>query len=267
MKENDWLLPIKVPKQAKRLLLTFHYAASSATIFYPWKEFLDEDTILYAIELPGRGTRYEEEPVSDLREIVLKIAESITPYLGKIPITIFGHSMGGILGFEIASILLTENKYLIEQLIMSAVTPPGYKQISSPIHDLDDEMFKKELTKYGGLPKTLQNNIDFWKIYLPIARADFKMLANYVPKESNSVLPCDITALIGKEDKIVTRDKAKHWCKFTNAKFNLIEIDGGHLFIKDTKTIIKIINAILLKDYRNLASLSPLIHREVIYAI
>jgi surfactin synthase thioesterase subunit len=123
MKENDWLLPIKVPQKVKRLLLTFHYAASSAAIFYAWKELLDEDTMLYAIELPGRGTRYEEEPVSDLKTIVLKIAESITPHLGNVPITIFGHSMGGILGFETASILLTENKYAIEQLIMSAVTP------------------------------------------------------------------------------------------------------------------------------------------------
>lgn len=247
MKKNDWLLPIKVPKKAKRLLLTFPYAASSAAIFYAWKELLDENTMLCAIELPGRGTRYEEEPLFDLKKIVLKIAESITPHLGKVPITIFGHSMGGIVGLETASILLTENKCAIEHLIMSAVTPPGYRQISSPIHDLDDEKFKEELVKYNGLPKTLQDNLDFWKIYLPIARADFKMIANYVPKESRTVFPCDITALVGKEDKIVPRDKAKHWSEFTNEKFNLIEINGGHLFIKDTRSIVEVINTILLK--------------------
>lgn len=84
------------------------------------------------------------------------------------------------------------------------------------------------------------------------------MIANYVPKESRTVFPCDITALVGKEDKIVPRGKAKHWREFTNEKFNLIEIDGGHLFIKDTKNIIRIINAVLLKDYRKLASLSSL---------
>ena len=225
MLRNKWLLPITMPKKAERLLVAFHYAAASASIFYPWRNFLAEDTLLYAVELPGRGTRYDEVPISDISKITINIAESIKPYLEeKIPVIFFGHSMGGILAYETALRLLA-NKYTIKHLIISAVIPPGYRQTNNFIHNLADEELKKKLINYGGIPKNMQQNLDYWKIYLPIARADFKMIANYIPANEAQRLPCDITALIGKDDKIVTMDQAMHWGKITNAKFKLVEIE------------------------------------------
>ena len=106
-------------------------------------------------------------------------------------------------------------------------------------------MLKKEVSKYGGIPDHLLENTDFWDIFLPVVRADFKMIANYKPNEKKPPLDCMITAIVGKNDKIVGTEKAKSWKKFTNKDFNLIETDGDHFFIKETKNILEIINVIL----------------------
>ncbi|MBN9344328.1 MAG: hypothetical protein BGO76_09070 [Caedibacter sp. 38-128] len=265
MLENKWLIPIKAPKKTERLLFTFHYAAASASIFYPWRNILDENTKVYAVELPGRGTRYEEEPISDIKTITMKIAEAIRPHLGSAPVTFFGHSMGGLLAYETAILLSLDCEKPIDHFIASAVNPPGYRQIRTQTQ-IDDEIFKKELIKYGGIPDSLLTNIDFWDIYLPTARVDFAMVMNYTPSEKPVPLNCNITAIVGKRDDIVKVEKAKHWKKLTKSSFNLIEIDGGHLFIKETKRIVEIVNSILLKDYRKLP-LSTLIHEEGTYVV
>ena len=38
-------------------LFCLPYAGSSASVFFKWKKYLDEDIMLYPIELAGRGKR------------------------------------------------------------------------------------------------------------------------------------------------------------------------------------------------------------------
>lgn len=249
MQDNKWFVPVKVSKKARNQLFAFHHAAASASTFYGWSQYLNEYTTLYAIELPGRASRLREEAISDIGTIARNIAQGIKPYLGTMPTFFFGHSMGGILAYETA-VLLSSNSP-IDHFIASAVSPPGYRQISIPIHNLDDEMFKKELIRYGGIPENLLTNIDFWDIYLPLARADFSMIANYTSFENELPLNWGITAIVGKTDSIVRVEKAQHWQKFTKNNFDLIEINGGHLFIQDKKNIVEVINTILLRSIRS----------------
>lgn len=249
MQDNKWFMPIKVSKKARNQLFAFHHAAASASTFYGWSQYLNEYTTLYAIELPGRASRLGEKPTNDINSIAKNIVEEIKHYLGTIPTFFFGHSMGGIIAYEIAALLSPNN--LINHFIASAVNPPGYSQITTPIHHLDDDMFKQELIRYGAIPNSLLNNIEFWDIYLPLARADFSMIANYIPSENELPLNCGITAIVGRMDSIVKAEKAQHWQKFTKNNFDLIEINGGHLFIQDKKNIVEVINTILLRSIRS----------------
>ncbi len=101
---NNWVACAKPNPQAKLRLFCFHYAGGGASVFRGWRDSLPQSVEVCAIELPGRGMRLRESPFTQLEPLVQHLASTLLPYLDK-PFAFFGHSMGGLVSFELTRLL------------------------------------------------------------------------------------------------------------------------------------------------------------------
>lgn len=87
-------------------LLCIPYAGGSPSAFDGWQEHLARTVAIEPICLPGHGARAAEQPLEQLVPLAGKFAAELGPDLDG-PFALLGHSMGGLLAFELARALRT----------------------------------------------------------------------------------------------------------------------------------------------------------------
>ena len=87
--------------QARLRLFCFPYAGGSALMFRTWSNALPADVEVCPVQLPGRSTRLTERPFTELSPLIQVLAQALSPLLDK-PFAFFGHSLGALVGFELA---------------------------------------------------------------------------------------------------------------------------------------------------------------------
>jgi surfactin synthase thioesterase subunit len=97
---NHWLICPKPSPHASLRLFCFPYAGGGSVIYRSWTAGLPETTELWCIRPPGRESFRAERPFTQLVALVEVLAPVILPYL-DVPFTFFGHSMGGLISFEL----------------------------------------------------------------------------------------------------------------------------------------------------------------------
>jgi medium-chain acyl-[acyl-carrier-protein] hydrolase len=80
-------------------LFCFSYAGGSAAAYAQWQALLGPQVEVCALQLPGRGARMGEAPMTALPAVVAAIADVIARQ-GPLPYACFGHSLGALLAFE-----------------------------------------------------------------------------------------------------------------------------------------------------------------------
>ena len=98
---GSWIANRKSSSHARLRLFCFPYAGGSALIFRSWSNVLPADVEVCPVQLPGRGTRLMERPFTDLSSLIQVLAQALSSLLDK-PFAIFGHSLGALVGFELA---------------------------------------------------------------------------------------------------------------------------------------------------------------------
>lgn len=229
-------------------LFAFHYAGGSANVFRKWQESLPQAVKVMPVELPGHGARLGEPLLPSMPEVVAEVAKSIMGNLDK-PFVFFGHSMGALLAFELASLLRRQFLPQPVHLIVSAHGAPHLTGAHEPIHQLPDAQFIQKLVNLNGTPEGVLNNPELRALFLPIIRNDFQVCETYKYKGST---PFDfpITVYGGEKDSEVDYKSLAAWGQHSTAGINIRMFGGDHFFIhshaqdflqqlsKDLKTII-----------------------------
>ena len=70
-------------------------------MYVPWAASLPLQVELCAIQLPGRETRRNQPPHTSLAALVSELAADLEPMLDA-PYSLFGHSLGALVSFELA---------------------------------------------------------------------------------------------------------------------------------------------------------------------
>src|SRR5688500_13779794 len=104
--------------QAKLRLFCFPYAGGGAQIYRTWANGFSSAVEICAIQLRGRGSRIRETPFTRLQPMVEELAHVLIPYL-DLPFAFFGHSMGALIGFELARRLRSEPNIIPSYLSVS----------------------------------------------------------------------------------------------------------------------------------------------------
>ena len=223
-----WILRRPAPASAHRLFC-FCYAGGNAAVFLPWQAALGVNIEVCAIQLPGHGARFGEPFLDSMASAVAAIATAITPLLDR-PFSFFGHSLGALLAFEVSHHLRAHALPLPQQLIVSGAQGPHSPRSGRQIHLLDDAELKCELERYSGTPQAILNNPEFLMMVLPIIRADFRIVNDYV-STVRPPLPVKISVFAGRDDEMVDAEQCDDWFAETTSRGKLHWFDGNHFFI------------------------------------
>ena len=226
---DPWfLIPRSIEKPRFRLFC-IPYAGGNASAFHKWASKFERDE-LFAAQLPGRAFRRREPCIRDAHAMVKALLEAMKGYL-DVPFVLYGHSMGGLLAFELARALRREGHRLPSALIVSGRRAPQIPGVEAIPHDMPDDRFWTTVGQLYGTTPALLNSTELKEMLLPVFRADFQLLNGWSYSEDEP-LSCPIYALGGDEDPGIPSENLEAWDVQTTAGFESKIFQGGHMFIQ-----------------------------------
>lgn len=226
---NSWIDYLKPKPYARLRLFCFPYAGGSASIYRTWVDALPPDVEVYPVQLPGRENRLREPAFTRLSALVQALAQALSPYLDR-PFAFFGHSLGALIGFELARELRRQHMPGPLHLCVSAHRAPQLPLQRPPIHQLAEAAFKIELERLQGTPQEILQSEEMMQLVFPFLRADFAVAETYAyaPEEP---LDCSLSAYAGLQDREVSLHDLQKWQDQTRRSFALRMFPGNHFFI------------------------------------
>lgn len=212
-------------------LICLPNAGGSASQFFAWARLLPPEVDLWPVQLPGRENRLREAPLSQMDALVEAMAAALAPSLSE-PFAIFGHSLGGLIGFELARMLRRRYGLQPVHMFVSARRAPHLPSRHGPIHRLPDEMFLDELARrYNAIPDVIRQDRELLSIYLPMLRADVTIFETYAWVEEPP-LDCPMSIFGGRDDASVTNEELAAWAMHSTKPGEPKLFPGGHFYLQ-----------------------------------
>lgn len=206
-----------------------HFAGGNCYSFDFLRRRFPADVKVIAAELPGRGKRYREPLLYSKRGAIADYVSQLRKSRNREAYVIYGHSMGATLGLSVTK----EMEALGDPpraLIVSGNAGPGTRDASAHKRYLmNDEDFKSELVKLGGLPDEFLQSEALFEHFAPILRADFELLEKEDRFESGLKISTPIHAVMGDLEE--TAHRISNWKEFTSGSFTRQLLPGNHFFI------------------------------------
>ncbi len=197
------------------------------------------------IELSGHGGRYNEglydyffQAVDDMYQYICKNMEEDRDYV------IFGHSMGALIAYEVYYKLFENDMKLPKYLFLSGCEAPGLERNERNYKLSDDKLIEK-IRGMNGAQQEIFGQPEFRIYFLPIIRADYKLIENYKYVQKSSKIQVPTIIFYGDKDEIKEED-IMSWNNYTQEKPEFFRFTGGHFFIYNhSQEILKIISGLL----------------------
>ncbi|MEV8533614.1 alpha/beta fold hydrolase [Streptomyces sp. NPDC051211] len=229
-------------------LLCFPHAGGAAGFYFPLSQALDPDVEVLAVQYPGRQDRHREPGIDEVHALADAIVTALLPLLDDRPLALFGHSMGAVVGYEVARRLEHEAGAPAALLFASGRRAPS-RHREEWAHLLDDEGLAGELRLLGGTDGELLGDPDLLRMVLPAVRVDYKAIETYRHRPGPE-LGCPVAVLVGAADDRVTLDEAADWCRHTTGGHTLDVFPGGHFYLTGIMQEIAALVAERLADCR-----------------
>jgi surfactin synthase thioesterase subunit len=211
-------------------LFCFPHAGGGAAGFAAWAAGWRGARAICPVRLPGRESRQVEAPFERMAALVGALADALASYLDR-PFGFFGHSMGAVVGFELARELRRRGLLQPRVLIASGARAPQFRRGHMPPPDPSDEELLAELGRLEGTPQGLWEDAAAQAVLLPALRADTGLYRRYVYGEE-ARLDCTICAYGGAADVNVSEAHLAAWQEQTTGLFRLQRFDGGHFYLQ-----------------------------------
>ncbi len=224
LNKSTWFVRPQPRDNAVLRLFCFPFAGGSSPAFHNWPASLPRDVDLFAAALPGRSQRFAEPPYERLQPLVADLSDAILPLLDR-PFALFGHSMGGLIAFELARRLIHSDQVPAKLFVSGCVAP--HLQFPRAFSQLRGDSFFQAVAELNGMPDALLADAELRRLILPALRADFVLTESYV-LESSLPLSCSIVAYGGSEDPLLTPEALEAWNRYTSSKFRLRMVPGDH---------------------------------------
>ena len=217
---------------ARLRLFCLPYAGGGASLFREWAGTLPPAIHVCPVQLPGREDRIRDRPHTSLEALVDELTAAVLPHLDR-PYAVFGHSMGGLIAFELACELRRRGVAPL-WLFVSACRAP-HRQVSRiELSMLPDAAFVEGVQrKYGGIPEAVLRTPELLEFLMPVLRADLSIVETYSDRREPP-LPCAISAFGGIEDSTLSHDELLAWRERTVGPFECRMLPGGHFFVRDS---------------------------------
>ena len=232
---GSWLVRPKAQMSAKVRLFCIPFAGVGPSAFRGWSDLLEPGVEVVCIHTPGRESRIRERPIETVVGLAQSIADAIPGWLDR-PFAIFGHSLGGLIGFELARTLRSRGLPQPLHLFASATRAPSLPNPYPALRDLPDrELLDQVNRRYdGSVPEVILSSQELCELFVPALRADLAALETYEYLRMGP-LTCPISVFGGDRDTHITADVLKPWALETERACDLRMFDGGHLFLQSAR--------------------------------
>ena len=240
------------PKQ----VVMFPFGGGSGYSYMELINGIDSDAEILVINPPGHlldGAK----PLERIDAMVYLYAIELRPLLKPGPL-FFGHSIGGLVAYELAKTLGKEIE--LKQMIISSVNPPHQAKEQVDMHsEMDRETLIQKSTAMGGMPQLFKSEPELLEAFIRGLRADLKALENYVPEAPGKAGKLNIktTVLYSDGDYIVDAAKIREWELYLECT-EFIPFPGDHFYLFEESNR-KAVARIIAQHVNRLAS--PWIHR------
>lgn len=242
---SQWILSTH-NEAADYRLFCFPHAGSGAIKYLKWAKYFDSRVEICPVMLPGREYRLNEPLIKDYKVMVEAIFDGIKDKLQEKSYSLFGHSMGSILAYELTKRIEKAGLRKPDVVFLSGST------LLNRISSLDwgvvgDDEIAKYLVSTGGTPKELVEKASMRELYFPILRSDHQLVTSYhySPEKLQDGTP--IRAFAAKDDEIVNVKFTENIEELTD-DFRIDYFTGGHFFVETSeKELCTMINDELIK--------------------
>lgn len=230
---SAWFEHLSPSVQPALRVFCLPYAGGSADVYRAWQRWFSPEIDLCLVHLPGRARRIGEQPFCRMDALVNAIADRIEPEL-HVPYIFYGHSMGGLVAFELARELSHRRLTAPKSLIVSGCRAPHIRDSGPPTAGLPDKEFIAELKRLKGTPHEILENPELMQLFITVLRADFELVETY-RYAGDEKLQCPITVYCGLRDEEVSLESSKGWQSRTSGAFTLRSFEGDHFFIRSSE--------------------------------
>lgn len=174
-----------------------------------------------------------------IQEFAEFVAEQLVQ-IADVPFVVYGHSMGAIVGAEVAA-ALERRGAMPRAVIVAAFGAPGQRHGSVANVSLEDaerdEMMFLEVARRIGIPDEVSLAPGYRESVLPKVRLEQSMLRHYRPNPDFG-LTSPVIAMYGTDDQVYSPQEIEGWRAFAAGEFAMEAVKGPHLFLIDNAATI-----------------------------
>jgi surfactin synthase thioesterase subunit len=142
----------------------------------------------------------------------------LTPLVGEIdgPLAVFGHSMGGLIAFELTRALEGCGRP-IDHLFLSCCAPRGDQRFRAGVDD--DVLYARLGIDAGAIPASLRS------LTSTTLRADLELCETFRP---DGAVRAPVTVVVATADPLVPPGHAARWRAHAAGPIGFVPVTGGH---------------------------------------
>jgi medium-chain acyl-[acyl-carrier-protein] hydrolase len=197
-----------------------------------WCNHLPEDWEICIAEYPGRGVCEHLPSAASFDGLVTHFRAALPrARQDDCSIAFVGHSMGGLVAFEVLRRMPIEQRARVAALVVSATRAPDMASRNRVQWSLSDDELLRQLTGLGGPPAIVANDPAFLRVVVSRLRHDCTIVGSY-QYEPSEPLEVPLVAFGGNRDPVAAIDHLRSWQKETRCPLGVRIFDGGHFYYR-----------------------------------
>ncbi|MGW7710665.1 M20/M25/M40 family metallo-hydrolase [Streptomyces sp. NPDC054771] len=222
---TPWLtVPGEQPQDTATLAVCFAPTGAHGSTFASWRDKLPEDITLAFVVPPGRGTRVDEEPVTDMAVYADAVAAGIRELRSGRRLVLIGVSLGALLAYETCRRLLDSGVPVARLCAVAGQCPADFHGRGEEVTVEDARAF---VAGTGLTDPELLADPEFEEVLLPPVMADLRLAAGYDGRRG-AVPQVELRAVWATDDPHVPEVTVRRWAEWTRGACTLLSVEGGH---------------------------------------
>lgn len=227
-----WIRRFQPAPAAPAQLVCFPHAGSSAGYFLPVARAMPTSVDVLAVQYPGRQDRAGEACVEDVHELADQVVRELLPWADR-PFTLFGHSLGASVAFEVAVRMERAGIALQGVVVSGRRAPSRPRDPAQDVHRSDDRTLIRDLERLSGTDPLMLRDPEILEMVLPSVRSDYRAAETYRSRPGGDRIGQPVLVLTGDADPQVTAAEAEAWAGHTTGGCSVRTFSGGHFFLSD----------------------------------